>query len=55
MPSPVPQLTEDKVVTLVRDVFLSAAERDIYTGDSLSIEVVSAGGIRKQTMPLRHD
>ena len=52
---PAPALTVDRVVSLVKDVFVSAAERDIYTGDGLHIEVVSADGIRSETMRLRHD
>lgn len=55
VPDPLPRLTLDKAVTLVKDVFVSAAERDIYTGDGLHIEVVSADGIQTETMKLRHD
>jgi len=55
VPDPPPRLTLDKAVTLVKDVFVSAAERDIYTGDGLHIEVVSAAGIQTETMKLRHD
>jgi len=55
VPEPPPPLTVDKAVTLVKDVFTSAAERDIYTGDGLHIEVVSADGIRSEKMKLRCD
>jgi len=55
VPDPSPRLTVDKAVSLIKDVFVSAAERDIYTGDGLHIEVVSADGIRAETMNLRRD
>jgi len=55
VPDPPPPLTVDKAVTLVKDVFLSAAERDIYTGDELVVEVVSATGIQSEKMVLRRD
>ncbi|KAK3747969.1 hypothetical protein QZH41_019441 [Actinostola sp. cb2023] len=37
---PVP-LTQEKAVSLVKDVFSAACERDIYTGDALVINVIS--------------
>jgi len=55
VPEPPPPLTLDKVLSLVKDVFVSAAERDIYTGDGLHIDVVSAAGIDTDTMRLRYD
>jgi len=55
VPDPPPPLTVDRAVALVKDVFVSAAERDIYTGDGLHIEVVSADGISAETMKLRRD
>jgi len=55
VPEPQPRLTLDKAVSLVKDVFVAAAERDIYTGDGLHIETVSAAGIQTETMSLRHD
>lgn len=48
-------LTQDKAVQLVKDVFISAAERDVYTGDALRICVVTKEGINEQTIPLRKD
>ena len=52
---------EDKKVTLERalavlkDVFISAAERDIYTGDSININVITKDGIKEETFELRRD
>ncbi|BFZ05568.1 hypothetical protein BsWGS_08607 [Bradybaena similaris] len=45
----------DKCVALVKDVFTSAAERDIYTGDSVQISVITKDGIRDERFPLRRD
>lgn len=48
-------LTQDKAVQLVKDVFISAAERDVYTGDALHVCVITKEGINEQTVPLRKD
>lgn len=48
-------LTLDKAVQLVKDVFVSAAERDVYTGDALKICIVTKEGIREENVPLRGD
>lgn len=48
-------LTLDRAMRLVKDVFISAAERDVYTGDTLKICIVTKDGIREETVPLRRD
>ena len=48
-------LSREKAVALVKDVFISAAERDIYTGDALTIQVVTKDGVETETFPLRRD
>jgi len=48
-------LTLQKAVQLVKDVFISAAERDIYTGDSLVIRIITKDGVKTETFPLRRD
>ena len=48
-------LSKAKAVTLVKDVFTSAAERDINTGDAVVIHVINKQGITKETFPLRRD
>lgn len=48
-------ISKAKTVALVKDVFTSAAERDINTGDAVVIHVVSKQGITKETFPLRRD
>lgn len=48
-------LSESEAVDLVKDVFASATERDIYTGDKLEIIIVNAAGIRREYIDLRKD
>lgn len=48
-------LSLDKAVQLVKDVFISAAERDVYTGDALKICIVTKEGTREENLPLRRD
>ncbi|XP_074555885.1 proteasome subunit beta type-1-like [Curcuma longa] len=48
-------LSEVEAVDLVKDVFASATERDIYTGDKVEIVVINASGIRQELMELRKD
>ncbi|XP_030303262.1 proteasome subunit beta type-1 isoform X2 [Calypte anna] len=48
-------LTLEKALQLVKDVFISAAERDVYTGDALKICIVTKDGIKEETFPLRKD
>ena len=49
------QLTKDKVIKIVRDGFISAAERDIYTGDEVVINVITKDGVEVLRYPLRRD
>ncbi|GFS03077.1 proteasome subunit beta type [Elysia marginata] len=42
-------------IAMVKDVFTSAAERDIYTGDSIVISVVTKDGTKSEQFPLRKD
>lgn len=49
------KLTLEKSVALVKDVFISAAERDIYTGDSLQYIVMTKDGPKSDTFELRKD
>ncbi|XP_030853704.1 proteasome subunit beta type-1 [Strongylocentrotus purpuratus] len=45
----------DKAVALVKDVFISAAERDIYTGDGIVLHVLTKDGCKEERFPLRRD
>ncbi|XP_076170407.1 proteasome beta6 subunit [Ptiloglossa arizonensis] len=48
-------LTQERAIAIIKDVFISAAERDIYTGDSISIKVVTKDGIQDSSFALRKD
>ena len=48
-------LSETEAVDLVKDVFASATERDIYTGDKLEIVVINKAGTKREYIDLRKD
>ena len=50
-----PELEAAEVVEIFKDAFLSAGERDIYTGDSVEIMVVTATGRQTYTFALKAD
>lgn len=50
-----PELEAAEVVEIFKDAFLSAGERDIYTGDSVEIMVVTATGRETHTFALKAD
>ena len=46
----------DKVISIVKDAFTSATERDIYTGDCLQIFIIRKGQpVEVQHYPLKRD
>jgi len=47
--------SKEKVVALIKDAFISAAERDIYTGDELIVNIVTKAGVAVETFQLRRD
>jgi len=50
-----PQLTAKEVVEIFKDAFLSAGERDIYTGDQVEIRVITSKGIETTLFALKAD
>jgi 20S proteasome subunit beta 6 len=42
-------------VAIVKDVYISVTERDIYTGDSVEIKVIRKDGITTEIFKLKSD
>lgn len=49
------KLSMAETLSLVKDAFTSAGERDIYTGDSVEIAIITAQGIKWETLQLKKD
>ncbi|XP_053689313.1 proteasome subunit beta type-1 [Sabethes cyaneus] len=45
----------DKAISIIKDAFISATERDIYTGDSVVINIITKNGIKEEIVQLRKD
>lgn len=54
-PSNKRDLNVEETVALVKDVFTSIGERDIYTGDWVDIHVITADGIQHEKFRLKRD
>lgn len=48
-------LSKEDALKIVKDVFISAAERDIYCGDGLVIKIITPEGITTERFELRKD
>eukprot|EP00871_Galdieria_phlegrea_P002628 jgi/Galph1/3366/GphlegSOOS_G2051.1 len=51
----VSKLSLDEAIDLVKDVFTSAGERDIYTGDAVDICIITKQGVQVQNFELKQD
>jgi hypothetical protein len=51
---PKPKRTAAEAVELIKDVFVTAGERDIYTGDAVEICVITATGSETQVNSLQY-
>jgi 20S proteasome subunit beta 6 len=51
-PEPIPL---EKAIAVLKDTFISATERDIYTGDSVVINILTKDGLRTEELQLRKD
>jgi len=49
------KLTLERAISVMKDAFISAAERDIYTGDSIVMNIITKDGIKEESFPLRKD
>ncbi|XP_034947288.1 proteasome subunit beta type-1 [Chelonus insularis] len=48
-------LTQEKALKIIKDVFISATERDILCGDGLTIKIITKDGIKSEYFELRKD
>ena len=48
-------LSRVECIQFVKDIFISAAERDIHTGDGVLINVITKDGVNEEFFPLRKD
>merc|ERR1719186_609064 len=49
------KISMEDAISIIHDVFISAAEREIHTGDGLCFNIITKDGIRVETLPLRRD
>lgn len=49
------ELSAEEVVEICKDTFVTAGERDIYTGDSVDIIIIRASGMTKTNFKLKAD
>ncbi|CAN0228757.1 unnamed protein product [Ectocarpus sp. 8 AP-2014] len=50
-----PARSAAETVELVKELFVTAGERDIYTGDAVEITIISKDGTSTQMFPLKKD
>jgi 20S proteasome subunit beta 6 len=50
-----PNITKEKALMVIKDSYISAAERDTSTGDGVIINIITKAGIEVMHFPLRKD
>lgn len=50
-----PNLAAEEVIEILKDAFISAGERDIYTGDELHLMVMTSAGVQNISFALKAD
>jgi len=50
-----PALTKERAVAVAIDTFVSATERDIYTGDGVIVNIITKDGVEVKEIPMRKD
>lgn len=45
----------ERAKSIIKDTFISAAERDIYTGDGIFLNIITKDGIETEKVQLRKD
>jgi 20S proteasome subunit beta 6 len=51
----VPPKSLETALKIVKDAFISAGERDIYTGDWVDIAIITKDGIKTERFTLKKD
>lgn len=49
------KITLDEAMNLIHDFFVSAAEREIHTGDGIAFKIITKNGVEERTLALRRD
>lgn len=52
---PTEALTLATAKQVIKDVFISAAERDIQTGDGIHLQIITKDGLQEEYFDLRKD
>jgi 20S proteasome subunit beta 6 len=54
-PSNKKDLSIEEAIDVVKDAMTCAGERDIYTGDSMDVWIITKAGTQKTSYPLKYD